>query len=666
MCGIAGFSGNFDGALLGQMNQVITHRGPDGEGQYFDAERGVGLAHRRLSIIELSELGHQPMWDRNREVAIVFNGEIFNFRELRSGLQAQGHTFVSQSDTEVLLNLYLRDGETMLAQLNGMFAFAIWDTRTRSLFLARDGVGVKPLYYSVTDRGFLFGSEMKSLLCYRGIDRTLDPEAIHHHLSYLWSPGRHTMLKAVQKLEPGFAMIVQEGRVQRCWRYYDLPYDQPVAPYSDGEAMELVRHHLSEAVRRQMVADVPVGAFLSGGLDSSAVVALAQRHIPEHTLQCFTIGFKDDSPQREGIVEDLPFAQRAASHLGVDLHTIYVEADMIAHLEKMIYHLDEPQADPAPINALLISELAHDNGIKVLLSGAGGDDIFTGYPRHYALMQERYWSWLPKPVRGQLSNLSSLIPTSSPLGRRLSKAFRYAHLDGDLRIASYFQYFDPSLQDSLYSDALRSELRGRHVSAPLMESLSRLAPDTPTLNRMLYLEGKHFLADHNLNYMDKMSMAAGVEVRVPFLDPDLISLAARLPVSVKQRGREGKWVLKKAMEPYLPHDIIYRPKTGFGAPLRMWLRRELRPLVEDVLSREAVSRRGLFDPFAINRLLELDRSGKVDAAYPIFSLVCMELWCRQFVDRPLPTAPSPSSLVLDVLIANRGSEGSPGPAVRTP
>ncbi len=665
MCGIAGFFGDFDRVLLQQMSHIITHRGPDDEGLFFDREQGIGLAHRRLSIIELSALGHQPMWDRNHQVAIVFNGEIFNFRELRSVLQAQGHTFTSQSDTEVLLNLYLRDGERMLTQLNGMFAFAIWDSRQRTLFLARDGVGVKPLYYAATEKGFLFGSEMKSLLCYGGINRELNPEAIHYHLSYLWAPGRHTMLKAVQKLEPGFAMILRDGKIQRHWQHYDLPYDQPIAPYSESEAIELVRTHLSEAVKRQMVADVPVGAFLSGGLDSSAVVALARQHAPEQTLQCFTIGFKDDSPQREGMVEDLPFARKAASHLGVDLHTIYVEADMIKHLEKMIYHLDEPQADPAPINALLISELARDNGIKVLLSGTGGDDIFTGYPRHYALMQERYWDWLPRSARKQLSNLASLIPTGAPLGRRLSKAFRYADLAGDQRIASYFHYFAPALQASLYSSDLQLELQSIPVSTPLVDSLSRLAPNTSPLNRMLYLEGKHFLADHNLNYMDKMSMAAGVEVRVPFLDPDLIALAARLPISMKQRGREGKWVLKKAMEPYLPHDIIYRPKTGFGAPLRMWLRQELRPLVEDVLSVDAVSRRGLFEPAAINKLLELDRSGKVDAAYPIFSLVCMELWCRQFVDRPSPAAPFSPSLGLDVSTSGRCAGGSPDPAIGT-
>jgi asparagine synthase (glutamine-hydrolysing) len=632
MCGIAGFAGRYDPSLLGRMNQVLGHRGPDDVGAYFDPVHGIGLAHRRLSIIDLSPQGHQPMWDTTRTAVTVFNGEIYNYRELRDELIRDGVRFAGGSDTEVLVNLYLRDGERMLSRLNGIFAFAIWDTRSRTLFLARDGVGVKPLYYAETPSGFLFASELKALLCTQEVDRRLNEMALMHHLTYLWCPAPHTMVAAVKKLEPGHTLAVQDGKISRSSRFYDLPYDQPIECMSEADAVSRVRDALQLAVSRQMVADVPVGAFLSGGLDSSAVVRFAKDHALRDRLQCFTIGFRDDAASREGMTADLPYAQRVAKHLGVDLHTVEVGPEMADHLETMIYHLDEPQADPAPLNVLLISQLARQHGIKVLLSGAGGDDIFSGYRRHLALLQECYWAWLPRTARRGLSWASQLFPGSSPLGRRLGKAFRYADLAGDERLVSYFYWSAPSTIRSLYGPGLRAALGNSIPAEPLIATLRDLPPNTPPLNRMLYLEGKYFLPDHNLNYTDKMGMAAGVEIRVPLLDPDLISLATRLPTRFKQRGRTGKWIFKQAMEPDLPRDVIYRPKTGFGAPLRSWLRNELHELVEDVLSETSLKRRGLFDPAGVHTLIRQDRQGQIDGTYTIFSLVCMELWCRIFLD----------------------------------
>jgi len=520
----------------------------------------------------------------------------------------------------------------MLSQLNGIFAFAIWDKRDKSLFLARDGVGVKPFYYSKVKKGFIFASELKSLLQEPSIDRGLNPLAIHYHLTYLWTPAPHTMLRVVQKLEPGHALLVREGQIQRKWRFYDLPYTQTTDVLPLNHAIEQVQDHIKQAVERQMVADVPVGAFLSGGLDSSAVAAFAQRAMPDSKLQCFTIGFSDKAAKTEGIIADLPYAQRVAQHLGVELHTIHVGSDMANQVEKMIYHMDEPQADPAPINALLISQLAREHGIKVLLSGAGGDDIFTGYRRHYALMLERYWAWLPQLVRKGMSATAQLMPVTHPWQRRLVKAFQYAELNGNERIASYFSWIHPRLLQSLYSDDMHEQLALENPALPLMNTLTQLPEKVNPLNSMLYLEGKHFLADHNLNYTDKMSMATGVEVRVPLLDPDLISLATQLPIDYKQHGKVGKWIFKKAMEPYLPKDVIYRPKTGFGAPLRHWLKYELSSLVEDVLSKSSLEKRGLFDPCGVHKLIKMDRTGRVDATYPIFALMCIELWCRIFID----------------------------------
>ena len=615
------------------MSEVLAHRGPDDAGEWFDPEYETGLTHRRLSIIDLSPSGHQPMWDATHTAVIVFNGEIYNYRKLRKDLYEGGFTFKSHSDTEVLLNLYLRDGIEMLSRLNGIFAFALWDTRSRELFVARDGIGVKPLYYTENKNGFVFASELKALLQEPAVERDLDPQAIQYYLSYLWCPAPRTILKQVKKLLPGHALIIKDGKIRKTWQFYDLPYNQPIEPLSEREAVLQVQKHLRQAVGRQMVADVPVGAFLSGGLDSSSVAAFAQQILSGRKLQCFTIGFNaKDAAACDGMSEDLPYAQEVAAHLGVDLHTIYVGSEMIDQLETMIYHLDEPQADPAPINALFISQLAREHGIKVLLSGAGGDDIFSGYRRHYALMQERYWNRLPQHIRKMIAAAAQTIPPTSNFGRRVSKAFQYADLPQDERLASYFFWIRPQMLQALYGPALQDELYKTSPASPLLDSLGRLPKDTHPLNKMLYLEAKHFLCDHNLNYTDKMGMAAGVEVRVPLLDPDLVALAARLPVKYKQRGRAGKWIFKKAMEPYLPREVIYRPKTGFGAPLRYWMKHQLRPVIEDLLSESSLKNRGVFDPSGVQNLIALDRQGKVDAAYTIFSLLCIELWCRIFLD----------------------------------
>jgi asparagine synthase (glutamine-hydrolysing) len=635
MCGLAGYSGRYDEVLLERMNAAMAHRGPDDAGVFVDEEQGVGLAHRRLSIIDLSARGHQPMWDSTRTVAIVYNGEIYNFAELRRELSKDGYPFQSDSDTEVILNLYLRDGDKLLERLNGIYAFAIWDTRTNSLFIARDGFGVKPLYYAETQRGVVFASELKALLQDTSIDRTIDPRAVRDHLLYLWCPSPRTMLRSVQKLQPGCAMQIRSGRVIRRWRFYELPYEQDFVDWPRGDAVVQVRKYLTRAVERQLVADVPIGAFLSGGLDSSSIVALAQRKLVGTRLQCFTIGFKGMEARTEGMATDLRYARRVADHVGVDLHTIWVGSEMVDELPRMIFHLDEPQADPAPINALFISRLAREHGIKVLLSGAGGDDVFTGYRRHYALQLERFWSWMPGLARTGMRQLSDRLHPTSELRRRLAKGLRYAELHGDERIESYFQWISPALIEPVFSEATRAGLNSGE-SDLLRAALNDLPDSVPPLNRMLYLEGRFFLADHNLNYVDKISMANGVEVRVPLLDRDLVALAARLPLRFKQRGRIGKWVLREAMKPYLPRDVLRREKTGFGAPLRHWMRSDLRPLVEDVLSESSLNQRGLFDPSAVQNLVKLNRERRIDATYSIFGMICIELWCRMFVDRPTP------------------------------
>lgn len=636
MCGIAGFSGGYERELLIAMSTSIAHRGPDDSGIWLHETKSVGLTHRRLSIIDLSPEAAQPMSNAQETITIAFNGEIYNYRELRKELQAKGYVFKTSSDTEVLIHLYGEFGHEMLNRLNGIFAFAIWDHLKEELFIARDGLGVKPLYYVQNNSGFLFASELKAILKYPGIDKALNHQAIHYYLSYLWCPAPHAMLKSVCKLEPGYALVVKGGKIQKKWCFYDLPYGREVFHSSESEIAGNLAEKIREAVQRQIVSDVPVGAFLSGGLDSGAVVAFARQMNPDQKLDCFTIGFENSIGKFEGFTEDLPYAQKVAKYLGVNLHTITVGSEMVNRIEEMIYFLDEPQADPAPLNALFISELARKHGIKVLLSGAGGDDIFSGYRRHYALLLEKYWSWLPMAGRKALRAFSDRLPQNNSIGRRIGKAFRYADCSNEERLISYFLWIDENIQRSLYTDDLRNALADTNAIDPLRQTLTRIPEEKSPLNHMLYLEAKHFLADHNLNYTDKMGMATGVEVRVPLLDKELIDFATRIPPHLKQKGRIGKYIFKKAMEPYLPKDVIYRPKSGFGAPLRQWLHGELREVVMEMLGEGSLGNRGLFDPKSVSRLVEDDYNGKIDASYTIFSLMCIEWWMRMFLDGNQP------------------------------
>lgn len=633
MCGIFGFVGQHGFAALEEMACALVHRGPDDRGFHFDRDHAVGLGQTRLSIIDLSPTGHQPMNDASGRYVVVYNGEIYNYRELRIDLERQGVTFRGHSDTEVMLELYARLGADMLEQLNGIFALAIWDTQRRELFLARDRLGVKPLYWTQDARGFAFASELKALLPVLE-HRTLDPVSLHRYLCYLWCPGDGTPILEARQLHPGEAMVVREGRIQRRWTWYELPARRkPGTPLDEGVIVSSTESMLRQAVHRQLVSDVPVGAFLSGGLDSSAVVAFARERVPD--LRCFTIEITGGNDA--GFADDLPYARRVASHLGVPLEVVSVDAAHMARdLEQMVWMLDEPLADPAPLNVLYISRIAREQGIKVLLSGAGGDDLYTGYRRHLALRYERWWSWLPQGVRRALAAASARLNAESALGRRAQRLFANAGAEGSQRLAGYFAWAPESRLLALYSPEFVQQLGVQRADEPLVTYLEGMAASISPLDRMLALEQRFFLTDHNLAYTDRMSMNAGVEVRVPFLDSELVEHAARIPDRFKQRGREGKWVLKKAMEPHLPHEVIYRPKTGFGAPLRRWLKQDLSGLADNLLSQQSLRKRGVFDHAAVKSLREASEAGRVDAAYTLLAIMNIEIWCRRFVDAGAP------------------------------
>jgi asparagine synthase (glutamine-hydrolysing) len=650
MCGIAGlslFPGNqlpFD--WLSQVVTGLSHRGPDDSGVFCSSVNAVALAHTRLSILDLSSAGHQPMLSADGQVVLVFNGELYNYREIRTELSRQGYVFASASDTEVLLALYMsfrdaysesRDNHIlsrMLRRLNGIFAFALWDERFHSLLVSRDALGVKPLYFLTDKSGLFFSSESK---VFDQASLPLDCGVLDRYLSYLWNPGEGSPVAGVSKLPPGEALWVSKGNIQQRFAWYQLPVfntSRSLSSFSLDEAICGTRQHLREAVRRQLVADVPVGAFLSGGVDSSSIVAFAREENPNIT--CFSIDVKGGVG--EGFSDDLPYARRVANHLCVPLEVVQVDAiQMAEELQTLVWLLDEPLADPAPLNVLHISRLAREQGIKVLLSGAGGDDLFSGYRRHLALENEKWWRWLPRPLRFQLRALTGHLPTSHPFTRRLRKAFSGAHLDGDARLVHYFRWIERAELQALYSPEFRFALGQARAEDPMLEFLAGLPSNTPPLEAMLALEQRFFLTDHNLTYTDKMSMAVGVEVRVPFLDPDLVEFAAQIHPQFKHRGHEGKWILKKAMEPYLPKEVIYRPKSGFGAPLRRWLKFELRDWLADTLSVDRLHRRGLFDPHAVQRLIAANSEGRIDASYTLLSLACIEIWCQYFLDG----APSP-------------------------
>jgi asparagine synthase (glutamine-hydrolysing) len=628
VCGIVGFSGAFTHDDLLSAAAAQVHRGPDDRGEFFDAAARVGLGHCRLSIIDLSPSGHQPMCADG--VTLAFNGEIYNFRELRAELEAKGHRFRGTSDTEVLLALYLAEGAAMLSRLNGIFAFGLWDERDGSLLIARDALGVKPLYYAETARGVAFASEIKALRHFVPDARELDAVALHRYLTFLYCPGDGTPLRAVRKVQPGEALLVHNGKVVRRWTWYTLPAFRGVGPtLTTDAAIAGTEACLRRAVHRQLVADVPVGAFLSGGLDSSAVVAFAREQAPG--IRCFTIETRGGA--EAGSVDDLPYARRVARHLGVPLDVVTIDASRMAmDVQHLVDQLDEPLADPAALNVRYISRLARQHGMKVLLSGAGGDDLFSGYRRHAAVAYERYWKRVPGAMRRMVARSTSRLDRRRPLSRRVAKLFEGAALPPDARLANYFVWTPASELASLYTPQFRDQIGCESATKPLLDFVAPLPDTVPPVERMLALEQRFFLADHNLTYTDKMSMAEGVEVRVPFLDLDLVEHAARVPAALKQRGRVGKWVLKKAMARHLPHDVVHRPKTGFGAPLRRWMRHELRPLMNETLSAESLRRRDLFDPAAVQRLIARNDRGETDAAYTLLSLMCIELWCRSYVD----------------------------------
>ena len=646
MCGIAGTAGFANRDQLVAMNDAILHRGPDDGGVEVLARRGepwIGLANRRLSIIDLSEAGHQPMCNEDGSVWIAYNGETFNFQELRPELEAKGHVFRSDSDTEVLVHLYEERGTDFVADLNGMFALALWDAKKETLILARDPFGIKPLYYMPLSGGRLaFASEVKSLLAGGLLRPSVNEEALNHYLNFLWVPAPMTMFDGVFKLLPGHVLIWRDGTytVKQYWS--GIPPKEQKAR-SEAEAVEELREQLRAAVKRHLVSDVPLGFFLSGGVDSSAILALATQ-IANRSMKAYTIAFRAEDSKHEQSDEDWKYAKIVAERFGAEHHAILVSPSIVDLLPKVVWHLDEPIADPAAITSYLICKAAREE-VTVLLSGQGGDEIFGGYRVHLADRLSKPFHALPNfavrsglvPLLDVLPRVRDRIPGVRPgkvmaYHRYLRKLLLGAHYRRDTRYVYHRSYYAPGDQAKIYSGQFAHRVAGSDPYESHLRYL-RESAGASFVDRMLYVDQKTFLPELNLAYSDKTSMAASVEVRVPLLDQQLAAFMRGIPAGMKIRGMKQKYLFKKAMEGILPHDVIWRGKAGFGAPIRNWLHGDLRPMIDDLLSEESLRRRGYFDVGAIARMRDEDRTGAADHTYRLWALITLELWMRMFIDQ---------------------------------
>lgn len=634
MCGIAGVVGLAEPDIIERMTASLAHRGPDDSGTRVFAEDGVSLGHRRLSILDLSAAGHQPMATPDGRLTIVYNGELYNFRELRRKLEQQGVRFRSTSDTEVVLHAYAAWGAECLPQFTGMFAFAIWDSRTKTLFAARDQLGVKPFYYTEHSGMFAFASEAKALLQLPGISREVDQDGVLSILQFLWIPEPKSIFRHLAKLPAGHYLRYHDGRL-RIQRYWEIPIG---ASNGAGEAayIDRLREKLGQAVQRQMVSDVPVGAFLSGGLDSSAVVALA-RQSSSSDFATYTITFRRDDSRLEAMPDDAKYARQVATLFDTRHHEIEIKPDIVELLPKMLWHLDEPIADPAAINTYLIARAARDNGTTVLLNGMGGDEIFAGYRKHLAAVLAVHYRKLPHWLRaGVIEKLVAQMPVAIG-GRGLTPvrwAKRFLKSAGSDALGSFtgnYAYYGEGEWQQLLAPEFYRHHRQTYAYQRHIDYYATLA-GLDYVNQMCFIDSKLFLASLNLNYSDKASMAAGVESRPPLVDHHLVEYAFRMPGHYKLRRLQSKYILKKAMEGVLPREIIYRPKAPFGAPLRAWVKRDLDAMIGDLLSDDAIRRRGLLQPRYVRRIIDDDRAGRQDNAHRIWALLTLELWFRIFVD----------------------------------
>jgi asparagine synthase (glutamine-hydrolysing) len=634
MCGICGIVATADGFaadddLVIAMRDTMQHRGPDDGGSWTSPDGQVALAHRRLSIVDLSAAGHQPMANEDGTVWITFNGEIYNHAELRPELEAKGHRYRSQTDTETILHLYEEEGPRCVERLHGMFAFAIWDSRRRELFLARDRLGKKPIYFAQPSGGFVFASEIKALLEHPAITPDLDEEAFFHYLTFVCTPAPLTMFKGIRKLAPAERMVVRaDGSTVSdvYWSPFSRTVAAEVAEMSEDEMRDRLLELLRDSIGKRMMSDVPFGVFLSGGVDSSTNVALMSE-LMSSPVRTYSVAFKEPEQYNE-----LEYAREIARRFGTDHHEVVLDSqDLEGFLPELIYHQDEPLADWVCVPLHFVSKLARDDGTIVVQVGEGSDEIFHGYDAYIqaARFRRRYWEPFQR-VPGPLRRASGRAATG--LARRVGR--------GEVHVQSIVEASQGRLPFWGGAIAYRGELKSRVLadglngSAPdsygiveeIWDQAERDLPGADLLQKMTYLELKLRLAELLLMRVDKMTMATSVESRVPFLDQDLVQFATALPPEMKVRGGVGKYLLKSAVDGLLPHDIVYRKKQGFGAPVAEWFQGELGRRAQEQIKRSSLAERGLLDYDRLDEMWDAHRTGPVNWSFHLWNIYNVSAW----------------------------------------
>jgi len=627
MCGICGIydlrDHDIDRELMSKMTRTLHHRGPDDEGIYVAGN--VGLGNARLAIIDLTPSGHQPMTNEDKSIWLTFNGEIYNFPQLRERLEKRRHCFSSKGDTETILHLYEDYGLDCVQHLRGMFAFALWDGRKKRLFLARDRVGKKPLYYFHGQNTFVFASEIKAILEHPQVPRRVNLKAIPLYLTYGYVPAPGSIFEGIHKLPPGHVLILEDGRIE-IREYWDLSYPQGQGVVKlEGEYIGGLLSLLREAVAIRLISDVPLGAFLSGGIDSTAVVALMSE-LMGHPVKTFAIGFAG-----EPSFDELKYARLAAERYGTDHHEFVVEPKAIELLPKLVWHYDEPFSDSSAIPTYLVSKLTREH-VTVALNGDGGDELFAGYERFAAARLAEAYRKTPQFVQRSLARLLRALPESTSYRGFVRRARRFvesAPLPLLERYLGWVAIFSDDLRESLLAEGQEINVREHFAN-----HLSR-AENLDPINQLLYLNTKTYLPEDLLIKADRMSMANSLEARSPFLDQDLIQFAAEIPASLKLNGLTTKYILKKALRGLVPQEIIDRPKHGFGVPVGEWFRTDLKDYVRETLLSPEALRRGYFREEALRWLIQQHQEGKRDLGHQLWALLTFELWHRLFIDKDI-------------------------------
>ena len=625
MCGITGNiylnpDRNVESALLAQMCRTITHRGPDEEGFY--VHNNVGLAVRRLSIIDV-EGGHQPICNEDETIWAVQNGEIYNFQELTRQLLERGHTFTTRSDTEVIVHLYEEYGLDFVGRLEGMFAIALWDEREKRLVLARDRMGIKPLFYASLEDRLLFGSEIKAIRA-AGLDLTLNTDALNYYLSLLYIPAPHTIYNEIHKLKPGHILVLQHGKLER-HRYWSLAQVQPLEGYSPHELQTQLKQLLLASVERQLVSDVPLGFFLSGGLDSSIVVACA-REVHNHQIKTFSVGFEDPS------YDESTYAETVAAHLKTDHTSMTVKPDFTKVIHELADHFEEPFADSSAIPTYYLAELTRKH-VTVALSGDGGDELFAGYLTYQADKLARIYGRVPDILsRKAIPWFVHKLPVSDTkinFGFKAQRFVDQALLEPGQRHFAWKAFFSEDLKESLLQKPLLKDIQGSLDGYLPYKYYFDEAHHFEEITRYQYADTMVYLIDNNLTKVDRISMAHSLEVRVPLLGTEVVEFAFQLPDRLKMPGMKLKHFLKETAKDMLPDEIINRPKKGFNVPMPRWLKEELRPVLDHYLSPAMIGKQGYFNSHTIQNLVDSHMSGKADYSRNLWALLMFNLWVEK-------------------------------------